>query len=167
MHESTFYRDHVTCNCPSNKLILCHHSLCVAKNSQLLKLHIEHNKKSSRRSKPSKSDHVVPEKIAPGDFSKGGTGIETRGNKAMVKQVHRVPRPRASLTRSEIYIITTDPSQHVFSLKNLRQKIVVTAERNFLVARCLFFLARLIVIPAGNLYYIIPTISLQKLFCQS
>lgn len=99
-----------------------------------------------------------------GRLFKRWNGIETRGNKAMVKQVHRVPRPRASLTRSEIYIITTDPSQHVFSLKNLRQKIVVTAERNFLVARCLFFLARLIVIPAGNLYHIIPTFPCKSCF---
>lgn len=71
MYECTVYRDHVTCNCPCYKFNkLCKHSLCVAENSQLLKLHIEHFKKSPRRSKPSKSGLVVPEKAAPG--KKGG-----------------------------------------------------------------------------------------------
>ena len=71
MYECTVYRDHVTCNCLSYKFnMLCKHSLCVAENSQLLKLHIEYFKKSPRRSKPSKSGLVVPEKAAPG--KKGG-----------------------------------------------------------------------------------------------
>ena len=71
MYECTVYRDHVTCNCPCYKFnTLCKHSLCVAENSKLLNVHIEHFRKTSRRLKPSKSGLVVPEKVAPG--KKGG-----------------------------------------------------------------------------------------------
>lgn len=61
----------MTCNCPFYKFnMLCKHSLCVAENSKLLNVHIEHFRKTSRRSKPVKSGLVVPEKVGPG--KKGG-----------------------------------------------------------------------------------------------
>ena len=99
MYECTVYRDHVTCNCPFYKFnILCKHSLCIAENSQLLKLHIEYFKKSPRRSKLSKSGLVVPEKVAPG--KKGGTNRNSwRGSRGKTN-------PPCSKTESAAYPFT-------------------------------------------------------------
>ena len=93
------YRDHVTCNCPSYKFnMLCKHSLCIAENSQLLKLHIEYLKKSPRRSKPSKSGLVVLEKVAPG--KKGGANRNSwRGSRGKTN-------PLCSRTESVAYPFT-------------------------------------------------------------
>ena len=107
IYECTVYRDHVTCNCPGYKFnALCKHSLCIAEKSQMLKLHIEHFKKSPRRSKPSKSGLVVPEKVAPG--KKGGAtrnswrqshGLtsascsKTQGVAHPFSEIHHIDRP--------------------------------------------------------------------------
>lgn len=94
------YRDHVNCNCPCYKYnMLCKHSLCVAENAQLLNQHVEHFRKASKSSKPSKSGLVVPEKVAPA--KKGGANrnawrqshSQTSTSKASCSQTQSVAHP--------------------------------------------------------------------------
>ena len=76
--------------------MLCKHSLRIAENSQLLKLHIEYFRKSPRRSKPSKSGLVVPEKVG----KKGGANRNSwRGSRGKTN-------PPCSRTESAAYPFT-------------------------------------------------------------
>ena len=100
MYECTVYRDHVTCNCPTYKFnMLCKHSLCVAENSQLLKLYIEYFKKSPRRSRPFDSGLVGPVKVAPGKKGGGANRNAWRGSRGKTN-------PPCSKTKIAVYPIT-------------------------------------------------------------
>ena len=71
-YKCAVYKGHVNCTCPCYKYKgMCKHSICVAEIEGILTSHLDHLKKSPRRTAPAKSNLLEPPKEAQG--KKGGS----------------------------------------------------------------------------------------------